>query len=138
MKNINPFFLTLLFLLCYSCSVNDYTSILTVVNKGEESINDIQIGDTVIIDEIFPGQTENYYIYSDITGKLTSKQALSASCNDQSTMTLLDGTYTLFAGNYFYYCNIIEKNEQHYLILSYEPFTTTDDDNTFAQSFYKK
>jgi hypothetical protein len=119
---INFLFLIIFIMFVSGCSVNDYESVLSISNESNIYVNNIKIGNTIILLTLAPGASYDYYFYTPLIGSLTTDSAASAGYaytednNKLSTIPRL-GTYNLKAGNYFFQSEIFEKNDNYYITI---------------------
>jgi hypothetical protein len=104
------------------CSVNEYTSILSISNESNIYVNNIKIGKTLILLTLAPGASYDYYFYSPLTGNLTTDNAASAGYvntydNNKLSIVPRSGNYNLKVGNYFFQSEIFQKNDNYYITI---------------------
>jgi hypothetical protein len=112
----------IIFILGISCTVNNNTSKITILNKSDASVSNIKIGNTIICCYIAAGGSYEYYFSFDLKGKLTGNDVISAGYvnrydNNKISVVRRDGEYNLLHTGYFFDCEIFKMDKKYYITL---------------------
>ena len=139
MRRICFFIVTAIAVIISSCTVNNYTGLIVFENQTDSGISNIKLGDFYLAAYLAPGaKYENYFVVN-MTGKLTSSEAITGyHTGAAGGETLLNGKYTLKPNNW-YHCYIRRMNGKNYIYIKY--YRQGDDiaeHNLTDPEFYKE
>lgn len=108
-----------------SCTVNQWTSKISFINKSDIYISNVKIGNLLLVCTLAPGASYDYYFIVDIKGRLTANNAISvgytnSNDNNKEAVVPRNGNYNLIAGNYLFECEMFKKNGDYCMTIRCE------------------
>lgn len=110
-------------LLLAGCTVGDNRGLLVITNLSDKKIENIKLGETVVVHSLEPGAKFDYWYFQDIGGAITAdgvelvlaKYLVEDEINSVTFTILKDNPTCTFKGGYEYHLDIQKMSGEYRL-----------------------